>query len=123
MIESRYFWDTYAIIEVVKGNKNFTKYAREQGITSEFNLMETYYHLLRLFDEPSANKHVLEWVFYSRPIPYELMKQAMKFKLDNKNNRLSYVDCMGYAFALAHGMRFLTGNKSFYGMPNVEFVR
>lgn len=46
---------------------------------------------------------------------------AMKLKLKNKN--LSYTDCIGYIFAIKNNLKFLTGDKKFNDMPNVEFVQ
>lgn len=37
--------------------------------------------------------------------------------------RLSYVDALGYTYALEHGMRLLTGAAEFRGWPGVEWVR
>ena len=44
---TEYFYDSYSIIEYLKGNKNFEKYFKEpSGITTKLNLMEVYYSLL-----------------------------------------------------------------------------
>lgn len=33
------------------------------------------------------------------------------------------VDCIGYVYAKENGLRFVTGDKEFEGMENVEFVK
>jgi len=40
----------------------------------------------------------------------------------NKSN-LSYVDCIGYILAKELKVGFLTGDREFEGMDNVEFVK
>ena len=48
---------------------------------------------------------------------------AMKFRLKRKNQNLSYADCIGYTLAGKHNLKFLTGDKEFKNMENVEFVQ
>ncbi|WP_460025047.1 PIN domain-containing protein [Infirmifilum sp. SLHALR2] len=43
----RYYADTYALIEILRGNPAYEKYAEEELITSEFNLLELAYALVR----------------------------------------------------------------------------
>ena len=40
-----------------------------------------------------------------------------------KGNLISYVDCIGYVVALEKNVLFLTGEKHFKELKNVEFVR
>ena len=118
-----YFWDTFAMIELIKNNSKFVKYLSMQSATSSLNLMELYFNILRFSDEKNADRQLVEWSYFSKPIPERIMKEAMKFKLQHKKQRLSYIDCMGYVFAVMNGMKFLTGDKQFEGLPHVEFVR
>ncbi len=118
----KFYWDTYAIVELIKGNSKFMKYFSKDTITSELNLMELYYHMLRLFDQDQANKQLNEWAYFAENIPQHVMKLAMQYRFRNKVQRLSYIDCMGYMFAVSNGMKFLTGDKQFEGLPHVEFV-
>lgn len=48
---------------------------------------------------------------------------ANKFRFRNKSKELSTADCVGYAYALKNGLTFLTGDKEFEGLLNVEFVK
>ena len=41
-----YFFDSYAIIEIVKENKNYLKYLDEEATITIFNLAEIYYSVL-----------------------------------------------------------------------------
>jgi len=44
---ARYYADTYALVEILKGNLAYEKYAYEELVTSEFNLLELAYALTR----------------------------------------------------------------------------
>jgi predicted nucleic acid-binding protein len=47
----------------------------------------------------------------------------MKFRKKNKKRNLSYADCIGYIYALKNNLIFLTGDKEFEDLKNVEFVK
>ena len=50
-----YFFDSYAIIELILGNENYLKFKEELINTSTTNLMEIYYFLLRTYDKETAD--------------------------------------------------------------------
>ena len=118
------FLDTYALIEIIKGNHNYKKYIKKPCITTTYNLMELYYALLRLYNEKTAEKYYEYFRPICVPVSEKLIKEAMKFRLvQRKNgNLISYIDCIGYFVALALGLKFLTGEKHFRKLKNVEFV-
>ncbi len=51
---ARYYADTYALVEILKGNPAYERYAEEDLITSEFNLLELAYALTRDYGEEKA---------------------------------------------------------------------
>ena len=118
-----YFFDTYAIIEIIKENKNYKPYSREEIITSILNLGELYYALLRDFDEKLANewKEKLKECYLN--INEGIVINAMKFKFENKNKNFSFIDCISYVLAKENNLKFLTGDKEFEDLDNVEFVK
>ncbi len=118
------FFDTYALLEIIKGSPNYKGYLTEDFITTRLNLMELYYALLRLFDVKKAEHYFTLFLPACAPIDNETMKAAMRFRLVQRKqkNLISYIDCVGYFVALKHNMRFLTGEKHFKGLSNVEFV-
>lgn len=118
-----YFCDTYAIIEMIGGNVRYRKYTDSALITATYNLTELYYALLRDYGEEIANSELDLWLGSSIEIPIKIIKQAMKFKLLNKKDNLSYVDCIGYIFSQENGMKFLTGDIKFKDKLGVEFVQ
>jgi len=122
MIE--YFYDSYAIIEALKGNLAYRKYFDgPKGVTTRLNLMEVYYALLdneRYADEVYAS-------FLSTVVEPtdDQVKAAMRErrKMHKKGLRTSYVDAIGYVLAREKGLRFLTGDREFRELPGVEFVK
>ena len=118
-----YFFDTYALIEITKRNPNYLRYSEEPISTGFLNLIEFYYANLRDFDEGKAKSSHLLFRNNIIPIFDEALFEAMKLKLRLKNKNLSYVDCMGYVLAIRSNLKFLTGDKEFKTMANVEFVQ
>src|SRR3989338_10548536 len=118
-----FFCDTYALVEIALGNTRYTKYITYVLVTSEQNIMELYYAFLRDYDQQKAEKHFQFWSYFIVHIPQQTIKNAMKFKLANKKDKLSYVDCIGYIFSQENEMKFLTGDQKFENKIGVEFVK
>ena len=119
-----YFYDTYAIFELIRGNPNYSKFIEGVNfITTKLNLMELYYGLLVKHDEQTADKHYESNVDHCINITSEIIKEAMHFRKNHKNKDLSYIDCVGYIAAKKNGTKFLTGDKEFEYLDNVEFVK
>ena len=118
------FFDTYALIEIIKGNPNYAEYVKEDFIATRLNLMELYYALLRLFNEETAERYFSIFLPSCITVDDETLKSAMKFRLAQRKNRnsISYIDCVGYFVAMENNVRFLTGEKHFKALKNVEFV-
>ena len=47
----------------------------------------------------------------------------MEFRYKNKKKKLSMTDCISYFQAKELGIKFLTGDKEFQNLENVEFVK
>lgn len=117
-----YFYDSYAVIEYLRGNKNYAKYFEQhEGVLTHMNLIEIHQALLRASsgkDADSAAKAFFPLVV----IPdMQTILEASRLKL--KNKRMSYADVTGYVYAKFAGIKFLTGDKEFKGMENTEFVK
>ena len=115
--------DTYALIELLGGNPNYKPYLNHILITTKFNLVELYYHFLHDYDKKTADKYLALYSKFVVPITYGCIKDGMGFKLKHKKEKVSYVDCIGYALALELGVKFLTGDEKFEDKDNVEFVK
>jgi len=118
-----FFADTYALIELLRGNPNYRPYLDSMLVISKFNLVELYYHLLCDKGKAIADKELKVYSRLEIPITYNAVKNGMEFKLKYKKEKLSYVDCIGYALALELGVKFLTGDEKFENKDNVEFVK
>ncbi len=120
-----FFFDTYALIEIIKGNPNYKDYAKHPFLVTRLNLMELYYSLLRLFDEKKAEYYFELFLPLCVPVKNRTIKSAMRFRLyqRKKKNLISYIDCIGYFVALENDVRLITGEKNFLGLRNVEFVK
>ena len=119
-----YFFDTYAFYELISGNQNYLKYSRNVGIiTTKLNLMELFYGLLIKYNEKVADNFYEKFLPYCTGIEDNVIKKAMTFRALNKKRNLSYVDCIGYIIAKQRNIKFLTGDKEFEYMENVEFVK
>ena len=123
-MNKRYFFDTYALVEIYKSNPAYEKY--KEGIIiflNKLNLLEFSYYLMREGKENEVmeifNKYSRHYVNYDEDV---LIKAAeMKFKF--LKERLSFIDCIGYILAKKNNALFLTGDEKFRNKENVEFVK
>ena len=119
-----YFFDTYALIELYKGNPNYLKY--RSGIkvfTNKLNLMEFAAFLIREKKENEISKMFKDLSKYNLDYDNVVLIEAAKMKLRHKSKYLSYIDCIGYFIAAKNKVKFLTGDEKFKNMLNVEFVK
>jgi len=116
------FLDTFAIMEIIKGSPKYENYLDSELFTSLLNLYEMYYNLLKVSDETTAKEKFFQFKQFLIPIEDEHIFLASKFRLENTKLRLSYADCLGYAVAKDGGMLFLTGDRAFKNLENVEFA-
>jgi predicted nucleic acid-binding protein len=118
-----YFFDTYALIEIIHGSPSYESYKECFIITTKQNLMELHYNILRIYGEKYADFSYGYFLKFVREVEDEVIKEANKFKFINKKRKLSYVDCIGYIMAKRLGIKFLTGDKQFEDQEDVEFVK
>lgn len=121
---TKFFYDSYAIIEFTNGNEKFKPYfVVHEGVTTLYNAMEVYYAVLKEEGEAKA-KRAMELL---RPIViYPILddvEHAMKFRFKNKEKKFSYADCLGYSLAKKMKIKFLTGDEGFRAVPDVEFLK
>ena len=121
--EIEYFFDTYAVIEILEKNPSYEKYKNKDLTITIFNLAEIYWSCLNNFNEIELNKIYNEYKSAVVEIEDETLKEAIKFRKEHKKQDLSYTDAIGYIYAKKHNMKFLTGDKEFRDLKNVEFVK
>jgi predicted nucleic acid-binding protein len=118
-----YFFDTYALFEILRGNAAYDRFQADGFITTKLNLLEFHYRALELYGERFADTTFQKLLPNTIVIPDAVLLRASKLKRREKKRRLSYVDCIGYELAQTNALPFLTGDKEFRDMPGVEFVR
>ncbi len=123
-IVETYFFDTYALFEIIVGNKNYNKYLTDIAIiTSKLNLIELHYGLLLKYGKDEAEKWYQLFLKFVVPINDMTIFKANEFRAVHKKKKLSYIDCIGYMLAKNYKSKFLTGDMGFEGMDNVEYVK
>lgn len=120
MSEETYFFDTYALFEVLAANQKYAKYTKSRMIITIFNIAELNYNLKK--EQGKKADDVIElYQDFAVNVTMEDIKKATDLKLNHK--ALSLPDAIGYVVAQRYGVRFLTGDEEFRNLPNVEFVK
>ncbi len=122
-MENTFFYDSYALLEIFKGNAKFESYKKCTAVTSYFHLFELFYNLRK--------EHEINVImpFFNRlkesciELDFSWIIDASEFRAINKKFDLSYADCLGYVISKKLNIKFLTGDIKFENLPNVEFVR
>ena len=118
-----FFFDTYAFFEILNGSENYRKYISVRIITSKLNLFELYSKILRESNEEEAHIALEEYYPFVKDFDQEVIIAAAKLKKELNKRDVSMTDCIGYALAKQLGIKFLTGDRVFEHMENVEFVK
>ena len=121
--EVNYFFDTYAIIEILKQNENYGLYKGKDVTLTIFNLAELYYSSLNDYGEVKANIIYEEYKKTVVEVDDDTFKEAIRFRKEHKKKDLSYTDCIGYIYSKRNNLKFLTGDSKFEFLPFVEFVK
>lgn len=107
-------------------NSNYRTYFEEcDGFLTKLNLMEITYRTLELHGAQAASE--VTNLFAKYTLDFDVsdivssMKLRLKLKKDGRN--ISYADALGYHLALKNKLKFLTGDREFEGLGNVEFIK
>ncbi len=122
MVKVKYL-DTYALYEISQGNNNYLKYFDEDFVINELTLVEFYGVIFRQYDEKTADYWFKKLLPYKKLVPLEILIKAIKFRITNSNKNISFFDSVGYIFALENNGLFVTGDKEFEKLKDVEFVK
>ena len=122
MTEELYFFDTYALIEVLESRVNYAKLVGCKSLVTKLNLFELCFYLYRTGVDEATCKKILS-SYQKSCVEYGLdtIEKAAKMKMSNK--RLSMTDCIGYQVAQEYGIKFLTGDKEFENVEGVEYIK
>jgi predicted nucleic acid-binding protein len=118
-----YFFDSYALVEITKGNPRYISYTDSQIVITVFNLTEFTYSVLTDHGKEKAAQLCKKFDECVYDIDEATVFEAMEFRKEHKKRNLSYADCIGYVFARKNKLKFLTGDEQFRNFDNVEFVK
>jgi len=118
-----FFYDTYAIMSLIEGDKNYEQYKNNIITTSIFNIAELYNIFLRSHGKQTADYWAKNLNFNFIEIDKDSIIKAVEFRFVNKKENLSLADCVGYILALKNNLKFLTGDEKFRNKKDVEFVK
>ena len=122
--ELTFFFDSYALIEIYEKNLNYEKYAKANVVTSYFQVYEVYHSLIRNGYSKEEIKDFFEFLQnLCIELNFDWIPASVEFRKEHKKMELSYADCLGYVIARELNIKFLTGDKEFEDLPNVEFVK
>lgn len=118
-----YFFDTYAIIELIKLNQNYNRFDGLKIVTSVMNLAEMYNIFLKDKGRKDADEFFEACNFEFLEISPKIIVEAVRFRYENRKGNVSLTDSVGYTLSLKHNLKFLTGDRQFENISNVEFVK
>lgn len=121
--EKLYCLDTYALVEIRKGNPRFAWLTNEKFVISEISLCEFYGVIYR----EDGLQEAESWLKKLEPFivinSLDILINAVRFRADAKTKNISFFDAVGYCTAIAHNLLFVTGDKEFKKLPNVKFIK
>ena len=120
-----FFADSFAIIEILKGNPAYHEYGLRNLVTTEFNLCEVAYAMVR--DYPDRSLSILSLIRSMIEIVQTgdsdyIAGANVRLRNNRLKRKFSTIDCLGYVVAERLNIPFLTGDREFFEMQNVEFV-
>ncbi len=122
-MSASYCLDTYALIEITKDNPAYRKFKELAIVVNDITLTEFYGVLLQKQNEATAEYWWRQFSTVSLPVSKLTLREAQKFKQENRKSNISFFDAVGYIFAQQNHLLFLTGDKEFAGRPGVEYVK
>ena len=118
----KYFFDSYALVEVIRADPHYAEFMEEPVITSATNLAEVLYYALRTGQEKAyetAMQRLNPDLLDTNRRDWE---NAARIKFEYREKKLSLVDGLGYVLAEKNRLQFLTGDRQFEKMQNVKWV-
>lgn len=115
--------DTYALIEIKLGNPKFAYLSNLDFAITDLTLAEFYGVILREEGEQTAEYWFKKFEPFSSNVSVNILKEAVKFRRDNRKRKISFFDSVGYIFSLRKKFLFVTGDKEFKNFKRVEFIQ
>lgn len=121
---TRYFYDSYAVLAYLSDHPSYRSYFEEHsGVLTKLNIMEICYRILSIHGVRAAKRVISSFSRYQIDFnPSDILaSMKLRYTLKKRGLDLSYADALGYHLATKMRIRFLTGDKAFKGLANVEF--
>jgi predicted nucleic acid-binding protein len=109
-------------MEIINNNHSYAKYLDADIIINDFIFAELCYILTRE-RYPKVKETLGKYAAHISHAEPETIRKAMEFRIKWKDRNVSITDCVSYLMAKDLGIKFLTGDKEFQNMDNVEFVK
>ena len=120
MTDQKIFFGTYAFFGIINGVPSYSGFQGASAVTTIFNLAEMNYAMKREGKKEAEEYTRKFWAFLT-DVTSDDISNAANLRLEKK--ALSMPDAIGYIVAKRLGLRFLTGDKEFEKMGNVEYVK
>ncbi|MEK6875605.1 MAG: PIN domain-containing protein [Nanoarchaeota archaeon] len=121
---NRFFFDTYALIEIYKKSLRYNGYKEDVGmILTKLNILEFTHFLIREGKENEVEEVFTKLSSFCVRYDDKILIESAKMKFKFSKEKLSFIDCIGYNLAKRYKVRFLTGDEKFKNKENVEFVK
>lgn len=119
-MSERYFFDTYALIRLARGEPSYDRFSTEPVHTDSGCLYEFVRWMMKTENAARA-RDALGELHADRLVATDddLLHAA---KLLRQHPRMSGQDALGYCIARRGNMTFLTGDGAFRRLPGVELV-
>jgi uncharacterized protein len=124
--KTQFLYDSYAVMAYLSDNPNYRSYFEESnGYLTKLNLMEISYRTLELHGAKAATEVVNLFAKYTFDFGASdiVGSTKLRLKLKKEDRNISYADALGYFLALKNKLMFLTGDREFEGLENVEFIK
>ncbi len=115
--------DTYALMEIMNGNSKFAHYLNLNFVIADITLAEFYGVILREENEDAADLWFNKLQSFTQEVSLAILIKAVKFRYKNKDKNFSWVDAIGYIFSKENNYLFVTGDKEFENLDDVEYIR
>lgn len=122
---ARYFYDSYAVLAYVGGDERYRQFfEQDDGVLTKLNLLEIYYRSLERHGSKAAMEILEAFSKFLTDFQSKDIEESMKLRMKLKQKRLdlSYADALGYHLASSMKIKFLTGDKAFKNLENVQFL-
>jgi len=123
-VVKQFYFDTYALIEISKGNPKYEPY--KEGIKimlNMLNMLEFSYFLVKEGKGDEVKEIFDKFSKFNVDYDQEILIKSAEMKFKSLKERISFIDCIGYNIAKKNNVKFLTGDEKFRHKENVEFVK